>query len=29
MKVKYQTKNGRISVELEGDSQREIFSQIA
>ena len=29
MKVNYKTKNGRISVELEGDSQRDIFAEIA
>ena len=28
MKLTYTTKNGRISVELEGDSHREIFNQI-
>jgi len=29
MKVNYTTKNGRISVELDGDTQREIFSQLS
>ena len=29
MKVTYQTKNGRLNVELEGDSQRDIFGEIA
>ena len=29
MKVTYQTKNGKLSVELEGDSQRDIFGEIA
>ena len=29
MKVNYQTKNGRLSVQLEGDSQKEIFEQIS
>ena len=29
MKVNYQTRNGRLSVELEGDSQRDIFQEIA
>lgn len=29
MKVTYQTKNGKLSVELEGDSQRDIFEEIA
>ena len=29
MKVNYQTSNGRISVEIEGDSQRDIFAEIA
>ncbi len=28
MKLTYTTKNGRISVEIEGDSQRELFAQI-
>ena len=29
MKVNYKTINGRLSVELEGDSQRDIFQEIA
>ena len=29
MKVTYQTKNGKLSVELEGDAQRDIFAEIA
>ena len=29
MKVNYKTGNGRISVEIEGDSQRDIFAEIA
>jgi len=29
MKVNYTTKNGRIGVELEGDSHRDIFEQIS
>lgn len=29
MKVNYTSRNGRISVELEGDGQREIFEQIS
>ena len=29
MKVNYKTSNGRISVEIEGDSQRDIFAEIA
>lgn len=29
MKLKYTTNNGRISVELEADTQRELFAQIA
>jgi len=28
MKLTYVTKNGRISAELEGDSQRDLFAQI-
>jgi DNA-directed RNA polymerase subunit RPC12/RpoP len=28
MKLTYTTKNGRISVEIEGDSHRELFAQI-
>jgi hypothetical protein len=29
MRVNYTTKSGRISVELDGDTQREIFSQLS
>lgn len=29
MKVNYTSKNGRVSVELEGDGQRDIFEQIS
>ena len=29
MKVNYTTSNKRISVEFEGDSQRDIFEQIS
>ena len=29
MKVNYKTRNGRINVEIEGDSQRDIFAGIA
>jgi len=29
MKVNYQTRNGRLSVELSGDDQKSIFSEIA
>jgi hypothetical protein len=29
MKVTYQTRNGRLNVQLEGDSQRDIFGEIA
>ena len=29
MKVTYQTKNGKLKVELEGDSQRDIFGEIS
>ena len=29
MKVNYTTSNGRISVEIEGDTQVEIFQQLA
>jgi hypothetical protein len=29
MKVNYTTKNGRVSVELNGDTQREIFEQLS
>ena len=27
MKVTYKTRNGKLSVELEGDSQRDIFAE--
>lgn len=29
MKLNYQTRNGRLNVELEGDSQKEVFEQIS
>ena len=29
MKVNYQTRNGRLSVQLEGDSQKDIFAEIS
>jgi len=29
MKVNYQTRNGRLSVELSGDDQKSIFAEIA
>ena len=29
MKVTYKTRNGKLSVELEGDSQRDIFAEIS
>ena len=29
MKVNYQTRNGRLSVELSGDDQKGIFAEIA
>ena len=29
MKVTYQTQNGKLKVELEGDSQRDIFGEIS
>ena len=29
MKVTYKTRNGKLSVELEGDSQRDIFGEIS
>ncbi len=29
MKVRYQTKDGRFQVELEGDDQRSIFGEVA
>ena len=29
MKVNYTTKSGRVSVELNGDTQREIFEQLS
>jgi translation initiation factor 2 beta subunit (eIF-2beta)/eIF-5 len=29
MRVNYTTKNGRVSVELNGDTQREIFEQLS
>ena len=29
MKVTYQTRNGRLSVQLEGDSQKDIFGEIS
>ena len=29
MKVNYRTRNGRLSVQLEGDSQRDIFAEVS